>query len=109
VKCDQSNLQFVRREVELCVKFGWQAYIAEFSGDVAWNQSNSTVLLYVDYCPGGDLYGVIQLCDAHSTTVHPMAATYWALEIGKAVTRTASFNVISSQRTVSRQRTLSSV
>lgn len=75
MKCDQFNLQYIRREVDICVKFGRQAYIAECSADVAWNPSNSSVLLYMDYYPSGDLHGMIQRCGFHSTTILVSAQT----------------------------------
>ena len=85
IKCTESNLVHVRREVLICSKIGKERYIAQFAEDVAWDVNSSSVLLYMDFYPGGDLNEIITLCEARSTTVHPFVATAWVLEISRAV------------------------
>jgi serine/threonine protein kinase len=85
IRCRRSNLVNVQRELDICVRLSRESYIAQFSGDVAWNQATSDLLLYMEYYPGGDLHEVIKFCNLHSTTVDPILATRWALEIAKGV------------------------
>jgi serine/threonine protein kinase len=75
IRCRRSNLVNVQRELDICVRLSREPYIAQFSGDVAWNQATSDLLLYMEYYPGGDLHEVIKFCNLHSTTVDPILAT----------------------------------
>ena len=84
IKCTESNLVHVRREVTICSQIGKQDYIAQFA-EIAWDLNSSSILLYMNFYPGGDLNEIITLCEAHSTTLHPFVVTAWALEISKAV------------------------
>ncbi|KAK4102899.1 kinase-like protein [Parathielavia hyrcaniae] len=92
--CNPANLVNSWREAEIFVKLSKEPHIAQFSGDMAYNPINASLLLYMSYYPGGDLKGVIMLCDLSSTTVDPVVATHWALEIVKGVMKCHEHGVI---------------
>jgi WD40 repeat protein len=73
------------REIEAWASFGTEKYIAAYSNDSAWNPSTKTIRIYMDYYEGGDLQRVIDICRHEETTIHPIMATYWAVEISRGI------------------------
>jgi WD40 repeat protein len=73
------------REIEAWASFGTEKYIAAYSNDSAWNPSTKTIRVYMDYYEGGDLQRVIDICRHEETTIHPIMATYWAVEISRGI------------------------
>lgn len=73
------------REVVISLKASQMPYLADFSGDVAWSRANLSILLFMDYYPGGDLQRVMDLCDANSTRLHPAVVAHWGCEMARGV------------------------
>jgi serine/threonine protein kinase len=82
---NRTVLRLAAREVDTWASIGQEKYVAEFSRDYAWNEATATMRLYMTYYEGGDLQSVIDSCRFKATTLHPLVATFWALEIAKGV------------------------
>jgi WD40 repeat protein len=82
------------REIQAWASFGTEKYIAAFSNDCAWNPSTQTIKIYMDFYEGGDLQRVIDLCQINETTIHPIVATYWAVEIARGIKACHDYGII---------------
>ncbi|KAF3934429.1 Myosin-IIIB [Dactylella cylindrospora] len=78
-------IKLAEREIEAWASFGNEKYIARFSNDWAWNSGTQVVRIYMDFYEGGDLQKVIDVCGFEESVVHPVIATYWALEIARGI------------------------
>ncbi|EPS44969.1 hypothetical protein H072_952 [Dactylellina haptotyla CBS 200.50] len=83
---DPNIFLFATREIKTWASFALsEKYIANFSQDVAWTERTKKVRLYMDFYEGGDLQRVIDQCRHEDTLVHPLMATYWAMEVARGV------------------------
>lgn len=73
------------REVEIWASFGTEKNIAAFSNDCSWNKSTQVIRIYMDFYEGGDLQKIIEVCQYEETTIYPIVAAYWAVEIAKGI------------------------
>lgn len=87
-------LRYAAREIDTWVKLGNEKYVAQFSHDYAWNPTYQIMRMYMEYYPGGDLQGVIDSCQFNGMLVHPLMATYWAVEIARGVNACHDFGII---------------
>jgi WD40 repeat protein len=73
------------RELATWTALGKEKYIAVFSNDAAFNSETKTIRLYMDYYKGGDLQGVMDICENEDANIHPIMVMHWAVEIARAV------------------------
>jgi serine/threonine protein kinase len=77
---------FVNQEINALVSLGTKKYIAKISNDASWDPVSHVLRTYMDFYDGGDLQAIIDACKFDGHPVHPVIASYWAIEIARAIT-----------------------